>query len=154
MKGPTGLVLEVLKLPVHLYRLGLGDLFGRRMLLINHLGRVTGKRRQTVVEVINHDKAEGSYLVASGWGPGAAWYRNLMHTPEASIQIGRKTIPVTAVPLPEDEAVEIMTAYYVRNRAAAKQLLPRLYGYSVDGSTADFREVAKRVPAIRFMPRT
>lgn len=37
-KHPTGLTLLLLKLPNHFYRLGLGRLLGRRMLLINHVG--------------------------------------------------------------------------------------------------------------------
>lgn len=70
---PKGLSRLLARLPIHLYRLGLGWLFGRRLMLVNHVGRVTGQRRQVVLEVVEHDADDGSYVVASGWGSDAAW---------------------------------------------------------------------------------
>ena len=77
--------------------------FGHRLLLLNHIGCITGKPRQTILEVAGHDAADGSYVVASGWGPTAAWYRNILQSPDVTIQVGTRTIPVTAVPLGMDE---------------------------------------------------
>lgn len=154
VQPPAGLNRLLFRLPIHLYRVGLGWLFGRRLVLINHVGRVTGKRRQVVLEIIAHDANDNSYLVASGWGPSAAWYRNVLHTPDVTIQVGRRTIPVTGVPVPTDQGAEIMAWYASQHRAAAKRLLPRLMGFAVDGSDADFRAVGLHMPFIRFIPRT
>ena len=128
----------------------MGWLFGDRLMLLNHIGRVSGKQRATVLEVVAHDPAGDSVIVASGWGPTAAWYRNVIHTPEVSIQVGRQTIPVTAVRIPEDERADIFANYAAQHRTAAKHLLPRLF--AVDDSDADFRAVGKRMPFIRFIP--
>ncbi len=54
------------RLPSQLYRIGLGGIFRGRILVLNHIGRVTGKRSQAVLEVVRHDD-DGSYLIASGW---------------------------------------------------------------------------------------
>lgn len=142
------------RLPIYLYRLGLGWLFGDRLLLLNHIGRVSGKPRQTVLEVVTHDRADGSFVVASGWGSSAAWHRNLLHTPDVSVQVGRQVRAVTAVPLAAEEGAEIFAQYAIRHRMLARHLLPRLLGFSVDGSWADFREVGRRMPFVRFVPRT
>lgn len=150
---PTGLSRLLFRLPLALYRAGFGWLFGHRLVLLNHLGRVTGKHRQVVLEVIADDKRTDSYVVPSGWGPSAAWYRNVLHTPDVTIQLGRRTMPVTAVPIPTDEGAEIIVQYMSRHRRAAKHLLPRLMGYAVDGSDADFRAVGRHMPLIRFVPR-
>ncbi|MCT2584479.1 nitroreductase family deazaflavin-dependent oxidoreductase [Actinophytocola gossypii] len=150
---PKGLSRLLFRLPIAFYRRGLGWMFGGRLMLVHHVGRVTGKRRQVVLEVIAHDAGDG-YVVASGWGPGAAWYRNVLHTPDVTIQVGRRTIPVTGVPLPVEEGAEIMAKYASRHRMAAKFLLPRLMGFSVDGSADDFRAVGRHMPFIRFVPRT
>lgn len=150
---PSGLSRVLFRAPIHLYRLGLGWLFGKRVLLLNHIGRVTGKQRQVVLEVVEHDPTDGSFVVASGWGPTAAWYRNILDTPEVSIQVGRHTIPVTALPLTAEEGADIFTRYAAQHRAAATHLLPRLMGYSVDGSEADFRAVGQRMPFVRFATR-
>jgi deazaflavin-dependent oxidoreductase (nitroreductase family) len=151
---PTGLRRLLFRLPIHLYRLGLGGLLGRRLLLLHHIGRVTGRPRRVVLEVVTHDRAEGCYVVASGWGPTAAWYRNVLHTPDVTVQVAWSTLPVRAVPLSEEEGAEVFARYAAAHRRTARYLLPRLMGYSVDGSDADFRAVGRRIPFVRFEPRT
>ena len=51
VEPPAGFTRAVFRLPIHLYRLRLGWLFGNRLLLLNHIGRVSGKAR--------HDRAGG-----------------------------------------------------------------------------------------------
>jgi deazaflavin-dependent oxidoreductase (nitroreductase family) len=143
----------VFRAPIYAYRLRLGWLFGHRILLLNHVGRSSGKQRQAILEVAERDPEDGSFVVASGWGATAAWYRNVVAAPDVTIQIGRRTIPVTAVPLKPEEGAEVFARYGSRHRAAAKFVLPRVLGYSVDGSDADFREVGRCIPFIRFVPR-
>ena len=153
VQPPAGLSRLLFRVPIHLYRIGLGSLFGERIMLLNHVGRVSGKPRQAILEVVAHDPADDSFVVASGWGPTAAWYRNILHTPDVSIQVGRRTIPVTAEPLTEEQGADIFAQYATRHRTAAKYLLPRLMGFSVDGSEADFRAVGQRMPFVRLVPR-
>lgn len=153
VQPPKGMSRLLFRLPIYGYRLGVGWLFGDRLMLLNHRGRVTGKPRQTVLEVVAHDLADDTFVVASGWGSTAAWYQNVIHTPEASIQVGRRTIPVTAVALPQDQGADIFAKYAVQHRTAAKHLLPRLMGYAVDGSEADFRAAGRRMPFVKFVPR-
>jgi deazaflavin-dependent oxidoreductase (nitroreductase family) len=150
---PSGLSRALFRAPIYLYRLGLGWLFGNRVLLLNHVGRISGKQRQAVLEVVEHDRSDESFLVASGWGPTAAWYRNVLQTPHISIQVGRRTIPATALPLTPEEGADIFARYAVRHRAAAKYLLPRLMGFSVDGTEADFRAVGRRMRFVRLATR-
>jgi deazaflavin-dependent oxidoreductase (nitroreductase family) len=153
VQPPAGVSRLLFRAPIYLYRLGLGWLFGNRLMLLNHIGRVSGKQRHTILEVVEHDPTQGSFVVASGWGPTAAWYRNIRHTPDVSIQVGRRTILATAAPLAEDEGAEIFARYASQHRTAAKYLLPRLMGFAVDGSEADFRAVGRRMPFVRFVPR-
>jgi deazaflavin-dependent oxidoreductase (nitroreductase family) len=153
VRPPAGLTRWLLRVPVYAYRLGLGWLFGERILLLNHIGRVSGKPHQTILEVAEHDRSDGSYVVASGWGPTAAWYRNILHKPEVTIQVGRRTIPVKAVPLDQDTGAHIFARYASRHRRLAQYVLPRVLGMAVDGSDADLREVGRRMPFIRLIPR-
>lgn len=151
IQPPAGFTRFVLRIPIYLYRLKLGWLFGRRLLLLNHTGCVSGKPRQTVLEVAEHD-GDG-YVVASGWGPTAGWYRNIRHAPDVTIQVGTRTVPVTAVPLDPEEGGQVFVRYGSRHRAAARYALPHLLGFAVDGSDADFRAVGQRLPFVRFVPR-
>ncbi len=152
VRPPRGLRRLLFRLPVYLYRCGFGWVFGDRLLLLNHIGRISGKQHRTVLEVVTHDPADGSYVVASGWGPTAGWYRNVLQTAKVGIQVGTRTLPVTAMPLSRDDGAEIFAQYAAQHRGLARHLLPRLMGFSVDGSEADFRAVGRQLPFIRFIP--
>ncbi len=146
---PTGLRRRLWRLPLWLYRMGLGPLMGRRIMLLTHIGRVSGKQRQAVIEVIEHD--EHGYVAASGFGPRADWYQNVLKTPAVTIQVGGRIVPATAAPLPADEGAKIMAGYAPRHPAVARQLC-KIMGFAVDGSTDDYREVGRRIPFVRFTP--
>ncbi|GAY13349.1 nitroreductase family deazaflavin-dependent oxidoreductase [Mycobacterium sp. shizuoka-1] len=153
VEPPKGLSRLLFRMPIYAYRVGCGWIFGDRLMLLNHIGRLTGAPRQTVLEVVSHDPGKDRYVVASGWGPTSAWYRNVLHTPQVSIQVGRRTIPVTAVPLSPEDGADIFARYAARHRTLARLLLPRLMGFSVDGSEDDFGAVGRHLPFVEFVPR-
>ncbi|MFB4315837.1 nitroreductase family deazaflavin-dependent oxidoreductase [Actinomadura sp. 21ATH] len=148
---PKGIGRWLFRLPLHAYRWGFGWVFGHRILVLHHVGRVTGKRRQVVLEVVSRDA--GGYVVASGFGRKSAWYRNIEQKPDVVVQVGGRVVPVTAEPLGAEAGAEVFGRYASRHRFLAKRLLPRLMGYSVDGSEEDFRAVGLRIPFVRLVPR-
>ncbi|MFF0864048.1 nitroreductase family deazaflavin-dependent oxidoreductase [Nonomuraea sp. NPDC003560] len=146
---PTGLRRRLWRLPILLYRLGLGPLLGGRVMLLTHTGRVSGLPRRAVIEVVQRD-GQG-YVAASGFGPKADWYRNVMATPRVSLQVGGHRFRATAVPLEPGEGADIMARYAPRHPAAARRLC-RIMGFAVDGGVDDYREVGSRIPFVRFVP--
>ena len=124
---PRGCARRLLRAPIWLYRLRLGWLLGRRFLLIEHRGRTSGKPRYTVLEVVRHDRRAGSYVVASGWGRKADWYRNIRVTPEVRLMVGARRFDARAVPLPVPEAGRELCSY-ARAHPAAFRVLTRLIG--------------------------
>ena len=54
VQPPAGLTRFLFRIPINVYRLRLGRLFGSRLLLLSHIGRVSGKPRRTVLEVAGH----------------------------------------------------------------------------------------------------
>ncbi|TLF48565.1 nitroreductase family deazaflavin-dependent oxidoreductase, partial [Nonomuraea sp. KC401] len=109
---PTGLRRTLWRLPILLYRVGLGRLLGQRIMLLTHTGRVSGRPRRAVVEVVQHD--ERGYVAASGFGRRADWYRNVMATPEVTLHVGGRAVQATAAPVPEEQGAHIMAAYAPR----------------------------------------
>ena len=150
---PSGVRRFIFRLPIYAYRAGLGRMAGDRLLLLHHRGRVSGKERLAVLEVVENDRATDGFVVASGWGPAAAWYRNILEEPAVTIQVGGRRLAVDALPLTKDEGADLFVRYASRHPRAAKRVLPRLMGYSVDGSEADLREVGLRMPFVRLVPR-
>ena len=132
------------RLPLWLYRARLGRLLGHRFVLINHTGRVSGKQRQVVVEVAQWDRRTGTVTVASGFGAGSDWYRNLLAHPDASIQLGAHVIRVRAVPVPPGQAAEVMADYARRHPRAARTLC-RFMGFDADGSEDDYRAIGRQM---------
>jgi deazaflavin-dependent oxidoreductase (nitroreductase family) len=152
LRRPTGLRRLLYRVPIRLYRGRLGWLLGHRFVLIDHVGRRSGRTRQVVVEVVARDRRTGSVTVASGFGPGADWYRNLRAHPEATMTIGATRIPVRAVPLDPREAADAMVDYARRHPYAAKQL-SRFMGFTVGGNLEDYCEVGRQIPFLRLEPR-
>lgn len=152
-RQPRGLLRLLFRLPVWFYRLRLGWLFGERFLLIHHVGRKTGRHYRTVVEIARHDPTVGLYVVASGYGPRADWYRNLRHTPDVTIQVGRRRLNARAELLSPEESGEEMVDYARRHPLAARTLT-KMIGYQVDGSEAGYRQLGRsRIPFVALHTR-
>lgn len=149
---PRGLARLVWRAPIWLYRFGLGGLLGERFLLINHIGRKSGKMRQAVVEVVYQDKQTGAFMVASGFGEQADWYKNLMVHPQVSIQVGRKRMNAHAKRLPAPQAAEALLNYHQRHPTALRTLA-KILGYQIDGSQEDIRFLAGVIPIVSFTPQ-
>lgn len=145
---PTGLSRALYRVPITLYRLGLGGLLGKRFVLLNHVGRKSGQLRQVVLEVVDYDKASDTCTVVSAWGDKSDWYQNIRQQPEISIQYGRRKLQVTADPFAPEACGEAMVEYAQQHPQAAKNLLG-LVGYEVSGSDEDYRKVGRE--SLRFV---
>ncbi|MGH3724996.1 MAG: nitroreductase family deazaflavin-dependent oxidoreductase [Mycobacterium sp.] len=148
-RPPSGFRRVLWRLPISLYRAGLGFLMGQRLMLLTHTGRKSGQPRQSVLEVVGRE--EGGYLAASGFGAAADWFKNIRKTPEAVIQVGNRRIGVNATVLSADEGAALMERYAMRHPKAAQQLC-KVMGFEVDGTPGDFREVGRKIPFVKFTP--
>lgn len=81
------------KLMITLYRMGLGLLAGRTILLLTTTGRKSGLPRVTPLQF---ERVNGEIMVASGWGPKSDWICNLRKDPHAQVQIRLRKFKVTA----------------------------------------------------------
>lgn len=122
--------------PIWLYRAGLGFLFGSRALMLEHTGRRSGTKRLVVLEVVDRP-APDLYLVASGFGTRAQWFRNIQADPHVRVTIaGHASAPATAHVLSQSEADTALAAYATRHPrawAAFKGVLESTLGAPIDG---------------------
>lgn len=139
------------RLPIYMYKVHLGWLLGERFLLLTHTGRISGERRQAVLEIIRIDKTKNIYFVASGFGEKSDWFRNLQNNPEVIIQVRGQQMHVHARRLPQDEAEAEFLDYAHRHPTAIKNLVGML-GYQIDGSEDSLRGLAKVMPVVAFEP--
>jgi deazaflavin-dependent oxidoreductase (nitroreductase family) len=148
---PTGPRRWFFRLPLLLFRARLGWVFGGRLVMLVHRGRRTGREHEVVVEVVAREPATGAVTVASGYGPAANWYRNLLAHPEATIVLGTRRIAVRARPVPAEQGGELMVDYARRHPRAAR-MVARQVGLRVDGDEHGYRELGRVLPYQRLEP--
>lgn len=152
---PTGILRRFLRLPIVMYRYGLGGLLGGRFMLIHHIGRKSGQVRDVVVEVVSHDKITETYYVASGWGYSAQWYQNLVATPNVNIQVGRRNLAVKSETLSPIEGAAILKQYREKHPFTANHL-GQVMGLELgQASIDDLVNIAREsLPIVAFHPMT
>ena len=144
---PRGWKAIFWRAPIYFYRAGLGWMLGKRFLLLNHVGRKSGLPRQAVLEVIQH--TPDAFYVASGFGEKSHWFQNLMHTPQAHIQVGRKKMSALAERLPFVQAKEVLRDYAEKHPAALRELM-QIVGLSYDGSERALENIATLIPIVKL----
>lgn len=147
-RRPAGIVRAVTRFPLVLYRCRLGWLFGRRVLVLSHLGRVSGRCHRTPLEVIAEDRAARELFVMSGWGPRADWYRNLCAGPATDVQVGlRRHTPKTRL-LDRDDGAAVIAEYCRKHRVLARMLARWGLTEPYTGTDEQLRRLADAMPVV------
>ncbi|MGX5696328.1 nitroreductase family deazaflavin-dependent oxidoreductase [Agromyces soli] len=136
------------RLPIPIFRAGFGFLFGGRLLLLEHRGRVSGGRRYVVLEAVDRESPD-TVVVASGFGPTAQWYRNLEAEPRCGVSIGARTrVPARAELLGPAESAALLARYAARH--------PKAWAVLRDSIAAATGERDPEIPMVRLHldPRT
>jgi deazaflavin-dependent oxidoreductase (nitroreductase family) len=103
----------LMRLPIVLWRLGLGPVVGRLKIRRSHLvvltvtGRSSGLPRHT--PVVEHD-IPGTIYLWCPYGGRAQWYRNVMANPVVTVQSRRGTEVMRAVNIEDDDEATRMVA--------------------------------------------
>lgn len=150
-KKPSGLAKWFYQSPKWLYRARLGFVFGSRFLLLEHTGRTSGKVYQTPLEVAYYDGERDEYVVTSGTGTQADWYRNIQADPAVVIWVGSKRLLAAARFLSTEEAVEVMKGYEERYPKTAEKLESKM-GVSHDETQESWMAMMEQIPMIGFTP--
>lgn len=117
---------HLVRAPIWIYKMRAGAIFGSRLLMLEHIGRKSGAPRYVVLEVVDHPAPE-TYVVASGFGRKAQWFRNIQANPRVRVYTGsRRPAPATARVLDPSEADRTLASYRSRHQRAWEQFKPVL----------------------------
>ena len=147
---PRGLARGLLRLPIGLYRLGLGEVMNAaHIMILGTRGRKSGLARYTAIEYRRH----GSHLyVVSAWGERPQWFRNLQASGAVLVQQGRRAFGARAeVVTDSGEALRVLHLF----RRTAPYLYDPLIARMSDRAQIDERtlpEVSRAITIIRLDP--
>jgi deazaflavin-dependent oxidoreductase (nitroreductase family) len=128
----------------------LGWMFGSRLLMLEHRGRSSGRRRYVVLEVVDRPAHE-SWVVVAGFGERAQWLRNVRVDPRVRVWLGaRGAAPALARELSGDERKAALGSYAAHHPRAWGRLRPVLeetLGVPIDAEGTNLPMVLlERVP--------
>ena len=146
-KRPAGFSRLLYRMPIVFYQLGLGSLMGGRCIHLVHIGRKSGLKREAVIEVVVYNEMEDVYFLASGWGEGSDWYRNVLKTPEVEAQVGGHRFRGHAEKIDVEAAAELFSRYGKR-RPRTLQSLARVMGYCIEANETEYRALGREIPVI------
>jgi len=152
-KPPSKALRFGLRLPIWFYRAHLGWLLGDRFLMLTHTGRKSGKSHQTVIEVVQHDKATDTYYVVSGWGEKADWYQNIHKTQFVTIHTGARTFQSQAEFVPVEQAIDHLRAYAHDHPVAFNELSMLFLGERLKADSDAPERIAQKMPMVAFHPQ-
>lgn len=132
----------LMRMPIPLYRAGLGWIFGTRLVMIEHLGRVSHEPKYVVVEVV--ERGHNVIRVASGFGTRSQWYRNLRANGVAYLSTGNVRRARAGVRLLDAEESERRLREYAAAHPTAWRHLSSAMDYAAGGDAA--------IPIVEFTP--
>lgn len=143
----AGLSKFFFRMPVVLWRMGLGRVLPRNFLVLTTSGRKSGIPRHTMVE---HWEIDGDFYFTSSWGKQAQWYKNLMADSIVTIQTARHgTVTGKAARVQEDD---ILARFYTHAADTSPFWKPYLDSLDIDYTLEDFLAKKARISVIRVQP--
>ena len=143
-------MLPIFKLPVLLYRLGLGRFMGHRFMMLTHVGRRTGKLRHTILAVLSFDPETCEIKTISAWR-GSDWFHNIQASPALEVACGAHRYPPTYRLLSAEEIVALFIEYR-RRHPLFSSIVCRIPGWNINATPMEFLALARTLGGIAFRP--
>jgi deazaflavin-dependent oxidoreductase (nitroreductase family) len=141
---------RLMRAPIWIYKARAGALLGSRLMMLEHIGRKSGARRYAVLEVVNHPDPH-TYVIASGFGEKAEWFRNVRANPHVRVYAGSHApAPATARVLTQQEADHALAEYIGRHPqawAGFKSVLEQTLGGPITDTNTQLPMVELRLEA-------
>lgn len=152
-KRPSALLKFFFKTPLLMHKLGFGGwerLIGAQWMLITTIGRKTGKRRETMVDVMDYNEANDTYYIEAAYGMRADWYKNIQSNPIFEAQVGRRKFKARAGALTTEGAAELLVRFY-RQKPAYTRSVMAMAGMKFKDEN-ELREMGKNLTLLAVKP--
>lgn len=133
--------------PVYMWRLGLGPVLGRVLLILTHTGRNSGRIYHTMIE---YHERNGTIYAPSAFGFQSDWYKNIIADPRVTIQTANKSQSMVAVRVTDnDEILDVFRLFYRRDPPITALYLKSL---DIKVDEDDILHNKEKIHWIRFDP--
>ena len=145
---PTAL-WRTMKFPQIWYRLGLGPLVGRLILLLTTTGRKTGLPRVTPLQ---YEEANGVFYVASARGQRADWFRNIVANPQVEVQVKARRFRGLAEPIAEPTRIADFLELRLERHPRMIGALLRSEGLPAQPTRVELEQFAAKIALVAIRP--
>lgn len=143
-------IFRFLKLPPRLiYALGLGNSYGRFVLLLTTRGRRSGKARVTPLQ---YERVDGVLVVGSARGTASDWYRNLLADPRAEVRVGQTRLTAIAETSTDPARIVDFLELRLERHPRVVGRIMRLRGVPANPTRADLETYAARLAMVTLTP--
>lgn len=131
------------------YRLGLGPIIGRVVLLLTTTGRKSGLARVTPLQ---YEIVDGRYVVTSVKGTRADWVRNIQADPTVTVRVKQQQFTGTASIDTDPDRIADFLVYRYEKRPRMIGAIMRADGLSVPPTRDDLLSYAARLAMVTITP--
>lgn len=145
-------IFKLIKLPPQLfYKLGLGPIYGRFVLLLTTTGHKTGKPRITPLQ---YEKIKGVFYVASALGKKSDWLKNIKANNRVSVQVKSQTFEGLAEIFTDPESIADFLEIRLERHPVMVKLIMRSAGLPKKPTRADLVDYASDRTMVTIRPIT
>jgi hypothetical protein len=133
--------------PLLAWRLGLGPITGRYLMIITFIDHKTGNPTKTPIEFF---QINGIKYVANTAGIQSKWDRNLLADPKVTIQTSDGSEQMVAVPVTQDDELITIIEWLLNNKSSF--INPHLRDLGIETNRKDILKHKKELLFVRFDP--
>jgi deazaflavin-dependent oxidoreductase (nitroreductase family) len=130
------------------YRLGLGPLIGRVILLLTTTGRKTGLARVTPLQ---YELIDGDYIIGAALGPKSDWVRNIIADPQVQFRVKNERYTGRAKVITDVEDIVAYIEHRIAQRPIMIRLIMWLDGFKPNPSREELEEYARGLAIVRLV---
>lgn len=137
-------------LPRVLYRIGLGPLVGKLVLLLTTTGRKTGRPRVTA---LGYEEMEGAFYILSVIrGPGSDWFKNTKADPRVRVRVGSREFDGIAEPVTDPGRIADCIQHGLRHHPRLAGAFLAAQGLSRKPTRDELQEYATKLAMLIVRP--
>jgi deazaflavin-dependent oxidoreductase (nitroreductase family) len=136
--------------PILAYKIGLGPLIGRVLLLLTTTGRKTGLARVTPLQ---YELIDGIYHIGAVFGVKTDWVRNIQANPRVQVCVKGETFNGLAEVSTDPEDIADFIQYRLNKHPRMIGAIMKLDGFKSRPSRAELIEYSKNLALVRIIPQ-